>query len=136
MYHPNQGGVPDIYPLFLGEFFVDTLDPPLAFGMKLAEKVRFHLYFVLAHRVGHGAAVLDDVRHRLPAHLQATADLPQTHAFLMKDDDRFALVRTDHGTPLLLWKTCQGIAGSLRPPGEPEHKTHYYRTWCLPLSAA
>ena len=95
--HPRQGRVAHRDAFFLGKFFVHTLNAPVALPVQSAQQFLIDVALVLTDGLGHLSALGDDGPDSVAANLEPPGDLPQAHAFLVQQEDRFTLVRFDHG---------------------------------------
>ena len=79
------------------EFFVDALDPTIAFVIEPPEQFRIEADFGGVNRRRHLAALANNRPHRLVTEAKLTGDLTRRQAFLVQEEDGFTLVRSDHG---------------------------------------
>ncbi len=81
--HPRQCGIADLDSLFLDQFLVDPLDPTIALAVQTLEQLGVDLQFVVPLFASHLSLLPDNRPHGTAADVQAAADLPHRHPFLM-----------------------------------------------------
>lgn len=97
--HPRQGGITDLDSLLFDEFFMDPLNPTVALAVQTLEQLGIDLHLVMPLFASHLSLLFDNRPHGIATDMQATADLPQGHPFLVQLENGITHVRIDHETP-------------------------------------
>jgi len=97
--HPRQRGIADLDSLFLDQLLVHTLQPTVALAVQTFEQLGVDLNLILPLFPHDLSLLSDNGPHGIAAEVQAAADLPQGHPFLVQVENGVTHVRIDHETP-------------------------------------
>ena len=97
--HPCQRGVTDLDLLFLDQLLVDSLHAPVALMVETLQQFGVNLNPIIPLFSNDLPLLPDDRPHRIATDVQAAADLPQGHPFLVQLENGLTHVRIDHEIP-------------------------------------